>query len=654
MVQLWKFLLWVMVGVALVASAAAEYRIIDGSTDERCDAHACSRIITSYNRWTADGRNASDALSISYAGGLLNYSCTDYWAAFQVRVHTPTGNYPLQNVLASYPAIRDSVVKSREDYGVKYGIHLQNLSAAAQSAFLALELRLADSRGITYAEIERDGYDLIGRECRLSFADLVENNFSVTMNRTSILIGNVSGKAELWLDPTVTLGNETSVFQEDTRVSDDQPNTNFGNSPTLTASNATRTAIFLNYTHLNLTNASNAVMYLSRGDSTGNFSVTARMRRCNQSFFEENVLTQNNFSTFLTDCEAGNASEASGNIGDWFQFNITDSITAQLDGQIGFVLNYTNSTASVDNCENFPWCIVDWASTENTNASRRPYLNITYYRNIPPTAAAAILPAAPTEEDSLTCNHTYTDTEGDAEGSTAFRWVKDGALIAGQTGETLPSSAFGWGDDMLCQVRPHDGFDFGEWANSSQITILPAGSTGGGGGGTLIVVSPESQIAIDWGRSQYSFSVFAAPSRSREVFPLVNRGQRNLHGSVRMLGNLSQYVRAEICELDGGSCSENQVSLAAGETALLQLSGDFPRGWGPQTEGVVRLRDGFTEEISDLVVVADRPPLAFFAPLGVELGYVRFSQRFELSESSALFAYLAVLGLGLVAVGGAI
>src|SRR3990167_4400536 len=433
-VQLWKFLLWVMVGVALVASAAAEYRIIDGSTDERCDAHACSRIITSYNRWTADGRNANGALSISYAGGLLNYSCTDYWAAFQVRVHTPTGNYPLQSVLAAYPAIRDSIVKSREDYGVKYGIHLQNLSAAAQAAFLALELRLADSRGITYAEIERDGYDLIGRECRLSFADLVENNFSVTMNRTSILIGNVSGKAELWLDPTVTLGNETSVFQEDTRVSDDQPNTNFGNSPTLTASNATRTAIFLNYTHLNLTNASNAVMYFSRGDSTGNFSVTARMRRCNQSFFEENVLTQNNFSTFLTDCEAGNASEASGNIGDWFQFNITDSITAQLDGQIGFVLNYTNSTASVDNCENFPWCIVDWASTENTNASRRPYLNITYYRNIPPTAAAAILPAAPTEEDSLTCNHTYTDTEGDAEGSTAFRWVKDGVLIAGQTG----------------------------------------------------------------------------------------------------------------------------------------------------------------------------------------------------------------------------
>jgi len=379
------------------------------------------------------------------------------------------------------------------------------------------------------------------------------------------------------------------------------------------------------------------------------------MRRCNQSVFEENTLTQNNFSTFLTDCEAENASEASGNIGDWFQFNITSSITGQLDGEISFVLNYTNSTASLENCPNFPWCLVDWASTENTNASRRPYLNITYYRNIPPTATASILPAAPTEEDSLTCNHTYADTEGDAEGSTAFRWYKNGVLVAGETNDNLPSSLFSWGDDMLCQVQPHDGLTFGEWTNSSQVRIAASGGgAGGGGGGTLIVVSPESQIAIDWGRSQYSFSVFAAPSRSREVFPIVNRGQRNLQGSVRMLGNLSQYVLAEVCELDGGSCSENQISLAAGETALLQLSGNFPRGWGPQTEGVVRLRDGFTEEVSDLVVVADRPPLAFFAPFGAELGYVRFSQRFELSEQSALFAYLAVLGLGLVAVGGAI
>jgi len=123
-----------LVGAALMQAAAAEYRILDSSTDETCAGHECQRIMTSYARFTEDGRNASDAVGISYSGGFLNVSCTDYWASFQVRVHTTTGgDYPLQAVLSTYPSIKEAFIKTQEGYGWKYGLLLEELPPAAQA-----------------------------------------------------------------------------------------------------------------------------------------------------------------------------------------------------------------------------------------------------------------------------------------------------------------------------------------------------------------------------------------------------------------------------------------------------------------------------------------------------------------------------------------
>lgn len=643
-----------------MASAAAE--IVGPAEEITCTGRACSSILYGAPVWsnlTGSWHPVEEDITVEYRNGRVNYTCGSAWAEFEPRFHYAGGSIAVKDALALYPVLRDSIFKEPYPGGWKWALNLSSIPPALSALLTGLELRLTGSAGIVREDVRRDGYDLYAAGCRWGFSDLAEAGFSLSMNRSSILIGNVSGKEALWLDPVVTLGNVTSAIQGDTRVRDSTPNTNFGSDSYITASNLTRAYIMLNYSHLNMSNASNAVLYLWRQTEsvgTANFSITARMRRCNDSFFDEDTLVQNNVTDYLTDCESGaNASEASGNEDEWFKFNLTSTINGQTDGSVALVLNYTNSTAAFENCPAFPWCLAAFSSKEHSNASQRPYLNITYYRNTGPNATASLLPESPTETEPLTCNYTYIDAEGDAENGSQFRWYDDGVQIGGQSSETLPTSAFSWGDDISCGIRPRDGLTFGEWANSSEVRIAPeGGSGGGGGGGTFIFVSPESQILVDWGRAQYSFSVITAPSIGTRTFPVVNRGQRNLRGSVIMLGDIAQYVTAEICDVDMRECSQSSVSIAAGQTVLARLSGNFPRGWGPQSEGIMRLRDGFTGEASDLIVTADRPPLAFFDAAGVELGYVAFADRFDLSEGAALFAYLGVMFLAVIGLGGAI
>ena len=77
---------------------------------------------------------------------------------------------------------------------------------------------------------------------------------------------------------------------------------------------------------------------------------------------------------------------------------------------------------------------------------------------------------------TLTCEGDYSDADWDSESGSSYRWFKNGALIAGQTGKTLSNGHFSKDDNITCEYTPSDGYDYGTPLNSSivQVGKLPS------------------------------------------------------------------------------------------------------------------------------------------------------------------------------------
>jgi hypothetical protein len=75
--------------------------------------------------------------------------------------------------------------------------------------------------------------------------------------------------------------------------------------------------------------------------------------------------------------------------------------------------------------------------------------------NESPSATAVSIAGTTTVGQSLTGTYVYTDSEGDAEGGSTFRWLRDGATpIAGATGSTYLLDAADLGANIEFEVTP--------------------------------------------------------------------------------------------------------------------------------------------------------------------------------------------------------
>ena len=57
--------------------------------------------------------------------------------------------------------------------------------------------------------------------------------------------------------------------------------------------------------------------------------------------------------------------------------------------------------------------------------------------NVVPIASAVAIIGTTKVGQTLTGNYTYSDTEGDIEGASTFRWLRDDVAIGGETSQTL-------------------------------------------------------------------------------------------------------------------------------------------------------------------------------------------------------------------------
>ncbi len=91
--------------------------------------------------------------------------------------------------------------------------------------------------------------------------------------------------------------------------------------------------------------------------------------------------------------------------------------------------------------------------------------------NTPPTVASATVDPAVIYTDSiLSCvGGEYLDADGDTEGTPEIQWVVNTLLVA--TGDTVDSSLFEKGDQVVCWVIPNDGTEDGPMVASDSVTV---------------------------------------------------------------------------------------------------------------------------------------------------------------------------------------
>ncbi|MBD3248820.1 hypothetical protein GF336_02130 [Candidatus Woesearchaeota archaeon] len=97
----------------------------------------------------------------------------------------------------------------------------------------------------------------------------------------------------------------------------------------------------------------------------------------------------------------------------------------------------------------------------------------TFYVNHAPSASSVeISPSTPSSSQDLTCTYSFSDSDTDSEGSSTFRWYKDGVLQGGITTVTIDSSNTAADEEWICEITPKDQHGLaGTAVNSSSVTI---------------------------------------------------------------------------------------------------------------------------------------------------------------------------------------
>ncbi|MGH8585695.1 MAG: hypothetical protein ACREWE_05770 [Gammaproteobacteria bacterium] len=91
----------------------------------------------------------------------------------------------------------------------------------------------------------------------------------------------------------------------------------------------------------------------------------------------------------------------------------------------------------------------------------------------PPTASSVFISGAPQVGQVLTGSYTYADTEGDLQGASTFRWLRDRTPIAGATAQTYTLVVADQGAMVSFEVTP-----VAQSGPSPGLAVVSAGGTG--------------------------------------------------------------------------------------------------------------------------------------------------------------------------------
>ncbi|MFQ5405777.1 MAG: hypothetical protein ACE5DI_01315, partial [Candidatus Micrarchaeia archaeon] len=205
------FLLFFFTGFVLAVERGASW-------DRVCNATHCT--LTTYsapvNLKNASGQYVpfTDAVNFSWSGGLnggLNLSWNQSYVLLKPFVIYNGVYRDLSQVKSAFPSVnfKERVDKKRGSY--KWALNFTGIPDSVKNNVDFIGLDLVEAKGVSWSDVrlERSLTRLVVHDViELNYGDLIQTGFTLTFtNKTRLLIGNVSGKNSLWLDPTTSQYN---------------------------------------------------------------------------------------------------------------------------------------------------------------------------------------------------------------------------------------------------------------------------------------------------------------------------------------------------------------------------------------------------------------------------------------------------------------
>ncbi|MFH1590110.1 MAG: LamG-like jellyroll fold domain-containing protein [archaeon] len=132
--------------------------------------------------------------------------------------------------------------------------------------------------------------------------------------------------------------------------------------------------------------------------------------------------------------------------------------------------NYLITSACGNKIYTLIWAFDGIVLSDNYETLTRDVSNTAPILTAPPTVSTT----TPKTNDIITCNAgTYYDADGDTKQTSKWQWKKNGAVISGQTTNTLALTLSGLdkGAQIQCEEQPYDGTNYGTWYTSNTATI---------------------------------------------------------------------------------------------------------------------------------------------------------------------------------------
>ena len=369
----------------------------------------------------------SDVVNMSREGNNLTISWFDKKVTiqpkFSLRIGQSDTEINIQELKNNHaPSVKSDSVIIKEVGGYEYGFNISGLGLTRnimQNVYFDFSYEGLDESKDVVVSGDRI---LLPDGLELRFDDLKEEGFTFNVdNKNRISVGNITGKSELFLDPTITLqtGSSNSYLIADARVWEANNDTNYGSIGDLSSQksalgkNSMRFYIKLNMTkiktdaNLDGLNITNVNISFSQGPSQANsggvsiYRITDWINESNYLLNETEITwnnqpcgNDNNYN--LSNLNICNITPISNslNISGSFHFDITNEFNRSY-GQtnISFVFNKTQGNGG--------WEV----SSKEGSSSLRPKILISYIPLInilTPTASQILTDNTPTNNFNIT------------------------------------------------------------------------------------------------------------------------------------------------------------------------------------------------------------------------------------------------------------
>jgi len=406
------------------SSQETTHRLVEiGSNFEKYDNDdgTYTNIIYTSNMYLPDEngtwRNITDVVKFGHNGYNLTLNWYNYSVELEIGVVTNSGaNYSMAKIKDLYPSADFSKFITKYPSRYKWGINA-TIPDSVSSNIKYIYIHLASAENLTWDDVEIAGESIAVKNIKFDYSDILDQGFTLSLyDRRTVLIGNVTDKTNIFIDPFVTTISPTEdlTLADAPLIPDKGILIKFPLSSIPTGSVIGSAKLYMNKTSNGGDFTSGAILIYNCSAASGQSNVTGHN-------WTESSNAGDLMRAFQNKCTyTGNKTTVTTTNG-IYSWNVTTSLAADFSTynrkNSTFYLNSTSMTTAA------AWSTTndDTLTTGNSNlganyninflsrsgsGQNQPYLNITYY-NMPMNVTFS----NPTDANNsiITRNYTYVN-----------------------------------------------------------------------------------------------------------------------------------------------------------------------------------------------------------------------------------------------------